>query len=197
MYERARFLTSAARPGDFPSDDGVEIAFAGRSNSGKSSAINAITGRRGLARTSRTPGRTQLVNFFELAPGIRLVDLPGYGYARVSEATRLYWRELIGAYFSGRRSLAGVVLIMDVRHPLKELDLQLLEHTRGLPVLALLTKADKLGRGEAAKTLATARRALPARASAQLFSATTDLGIEEARAAIAGLLGTGNAPASG
>jgi GTP-binding protein len=197
MYEGARFLTSAARAGDFPPDDGVEIAFAGRSNSGKSSAINAITGRRALARTSRMPGRTQLINFFELAPGTRLVDLPGYGYAKVSEATRLYWRELIGAYFGARRSLAGVVLIMDVRHPMKALDAQLLEHTGGLPVLVLLTKADKLGRGEGAKTLAAVRRELPNGVSVQLFSATTGLGVDEARAAVASLLAPGDAPTAG
>jgi len=193
VYSQARFITSAAQPGDFPDDDGVEIVFAGRSNCGKSSAINAITGRRGLARTSRTPGRTQLINFFELAPGARLVDLPGYGYARVSEETRRYWRELIGAYFAARRSLAGVVLIMDVRHPLKDLDWQLLEHARGLPLHVLLSKADKLARSAGAMTLATVRAALTTDSSAkdasvQLFSALSDLGVEEARGHVESLL---------
>jgi len=193
VYSQARFITSAAQPGDFPDDDGVEIVFAGRSNCGKSSAINAITGRRGLARTSRTPGRTQLINFFELAPCARLVDLPGYGYARVSEETRRYWRELIGAYFAARRSLAGVVLIMDVRHPLKDLDWQLLEHARGLPLHVLLSKADKLARSAGATTLATVRAALTTDSSAkdasvQLFSALSDLGVEEARGHVESLL---------
>jgi GTP-binding protein len=193
VHSQARFITSAAQPGDFPDDDGVEIVFAGRSNCGKSSAINAITGRRGLARTSRTPGRTQLINFFELAPGARLVDLPGYGYARVSEETRRYWRELIGAYFAVRRSLAGVVLIMDVRHPLKDLDWQLLEHARGLPLHVLLSKADQLGRSAGATALAMVRAALasdpPAKdASVQLFSALSDLGVEEARGHVERLL---------
>src|SRR5262245_28516753 len=146
VYSQARFISSAAQPGDFPDDSGVEVVFAGRSNCGKSSAINAITGRRALARTSRTPGRTQLINFFELEPDRRLVDLPGYGYAKVSEDMRRYWRELIGAYFSGRSSLAGVVLIMDARHPLKDLDWQMLEHAHGLPLHVLLSKADKLSR---------------------------------------------------
>jgi GTP-binding protein len=195
MNEQVRFLSSAARPGDFPADEGVEIAFAGRSNSGKSSAINAITGRRGLARTSKTPGRTQLINFFELEPGRRLVDLPGYGYAKVSEATRQYWRELIGAYFAGRRSLRGVVLIMDARHPLRDLDRQLLAHTRGLPVHVLLTKADKMSRGEGAKVLAAVRRELALGASIQLFSALSGLGVDEARSVAAALLGNDLQPA--
>jgi GTP-binding protein len=181
-------MSSAARPGDFPEDAGAEIAFAGRSNCGKSSAINAITARRGLARTSRTPGRTQLINFFELEPGARLVDLPGYGYAKVSEEKRLYWRELIGAYFSGRRSLAAVVLIMDARHPLKELDWQMLQHAAGLPLHVLLSKADKLGRAEGARTLAAVRGELPADASVQLFSAVSGAGVDEARARVATLL---------
>jgi len=188
MYEHARFLLSAASPGDFPLDEGVEIAFAGRSNSGKSSAINTITGRRGLARTSRTPGRTQLINFFELERGRRLVDLPGYGYAKVSETMRQYWRELISAYFAGRRSLAGVVLIMDARHPLKDLDRRLLEHAHGLTVHVLLTKADKIGRDEGARALATVRRELAPGATVQLFSALSGLGGDEARLAVAGLL---------
>jgi GTP-binding protein len=188
MYAHARFLSSAASPGDFPVDEGVEVAFAGRSNSGKSSAINTIVGRRGLARTSRTPGRTQLINFFELEPGRRLVDLPGYGYAKVSEAMRRYWRELIGAYFAGRRSLAGVVLIMDSRHPLKDLDRSLLALAQGLPVHVLLTKADKIGRSEGARALAAVRRELPADAGVQLFSALNGLGAEEARVALRSLL---------
>jgi GTP-binding protein len=192
MYEQARFLVSVADPRELPPDAGVEIAFAGRSNSGKSSAINAITGRRGLARTSKTPGRTQLINFFELQADVRLVDLPGYGYARVAEGTRRYWRELVGAYFAQRTSLAGIVLIMDARHPLKDLDWQLLEHAGPhVPVHVLLSKADKLGRSAGASTLAGARRALEPRASVQLFSATSGLGLDEARVRVAALVAGG------
>jgi GTP-binding protein len=190
MYPHTKFLRSAASPGDFPGDCGVEIAFAGRSNCGKSSAINAITGRHGLARTSKTPGRTQLINFFEQAPERRLVDLPGYGYARVSAATRRGWGELIGAYFAGRKSLRGVVLIMDARHPLKDLDRQMLEHARtgGRRVHVLLSKADKLTRAQSAATLARVRRELGAAGSVQLFSALSGLGVEEARACVSTLL---------
>lgn len=192
MYEQARFLVSVADPRGLPADAGAEVAFAGRSNSGKSSAINAITGRRGLARTSKTPGRTQLINFFEVRPGVRLVDLPGYGYARVSEGTRRYWRELVGAYLAGRASLAGIVLIMDARHPLKDLDRQLLELAAPhVPVHVLLSKADKLGRSAAASTLARVRRELEPRATVQLFSATTGQGLDEARTRIVALVAAG------
>jgi GTP-binding protein len=188
VYSRAEFISSAAQPADFPGDEGIEIAFAGRSNCGKSSAINAITGRRNLARTSRTPGRTQLINFFELAPGERLVDLPGYGFARVSEAKRRRWRDLIGAYFAQRRSLGGIVLIMDSRHPLKDLDWQLIEQAQDLSLHVLLSKADKLGRAQADATLRDARRALGPRASVQLFSAVSGLGVDEARDRVADLV---------
>ena len=187
MDSQTRFISSAARPSDFPEDEGVEIAFAGRSNCGKSSAINAITGRRSLARTSRTPGRTQLINFFELAPARRLVDLPGYGYAKVSEEKRMYWRDLIGAYFARRRSLAGLVLIMDARHPLKDLDWQMVEQAGALPLHVLLSKADKLGRSESVETLRRVTGELGRRASVQLFSAVNGLGVEEARARVAAL----------
>ena len=119
MYN-PEFLTSAYRPDQFVADKGAEVAFAGRSNVGKSSAINAITERKNLARTSKTPGRTQLINFFVLAPGRRLVDLPGYGYARVPKSLRHHWRDLMDAYFTSRRSLSGLMLIMDVRRPLTD-----------------------------------------------------------------------------
>lgn len=188
MYSRAEFISSAAQPADFPGDEGVEIAFAGRSNCGKSSAINAITGRRNLARTSRTPGRTQLINFFELAPGERLVDLPGYGFARVSETKRRRWRDLIGAYFAQRRSLGGIVLIMDSRHPLKDLDWQLIQQAQDLSLHVLLSKADKLSRTQADATLRDAQRALGPRASVQLFSAVSGLGVDEARVRVADLV---------
>ena len=128
-YSQAHFLSSAWQPRQFVADEGLEVAFAGRSNAGKSTAINAITGRNGLARTSKTPGQTQLVNFFELAPGQRLVDLPGYGYAKVPVKIQRHWRQLMTAYFERRASLAGVFLIMDARRPLLEFDQQMLAWT--------------------------------------------------------------------
>ena len=154
-YRQARFLTSVASIRGLPPDLGREVAFAGRSNAGKSSAINALTGRRDLARTSRTPGRTRLVNFFELDDGCRLVDLPGYGYAKVPRAMSREWGALVRKYLESRRSLAGVVVLMDIRHPLTELDTTLLDWCRAadLPVLAVLTKADKLARGRRAAAL--------------------------------------------
>ena len=190
QYPAARFLTSAAEPRQFVADRGCEVAFAGRSNAGKSSAINAILGRRAIARTSKSPGRTQLVNFFLLRDEQRLVDLPGYGYARVSRAMREHWRALLQAYFEKRRSLAGLILVVDSRRGLGDFDAQMLSWAQalGCPVHVLLTKADKLSREEAQRTLAAAKRALRDDASVQLFSATTGLGLEEARARLAALL---------
>ncbi len=186
-YQQARFLTSAPSLAHAPPDAGVEVAFAGRSNAGKSSALNALTNRRALARTSRIPGRTQLLNFFRLDERRRLVDLPGYGYARVPEAVRRQWQRTIEDYLNARRSLRGVVLVMDVRHPLTERDRQLVAWCggRGLPAHALFTKADKLSRGAAIATLAGARRNLAElhpQASAQLFSAVQRTGVEELQA---------------
>lgn len=183
-YRQARFLTSAARLRDLPADRGREVAFAGRSNAGKSSAINALTGRRGLARTSRTPGRTRLVNFFALDERRRLVDLPGYGYAKVPRAMSREWGVLVGAYLRSRKSLAGVVVLMDIRHPLTELDRTLLDwcFAAGVPVLAALTKADKLARGRRGATLSEVRARLSRcgdRAGAIAFSATTQIGRRE------------------
>lgn len=185
-YPHTEFLTSANRGDQFLPDDGQEVAFAGRSNAGKSSALNAITGRKALARTSKTPGRTQLVNFFALDQGRRLVDLPGYGYAKVPEAIRRHWRALMESYFVGRRSLAGLVLVMDCRHPLTDFDQQMLEWTtaNGCAVHILLTKADKLSRGAAAGTLLKVRKQVGETATVQLFSATKKTGLEEARAAL-------------
>ncbi len=158
-YRQARFLTSAASLRDLPADHGREVAFAGRSNAGKSSAINALTGRRDLARTSRTPGRTRLLNFFSLDDDRRLVDLPGYGYAKVSRAMSREWGILVGAYLESRESLAGVVVLMDIRHPLTALDQTLVEWclAADVPVLAVLTKADKLARGRRAAALSEVR----------------------------------------
>jgi GTP-binding protein len=192
-FRSAAFLTSAAELRQLPADSGAEIAFAGRSNAGKSSALNAICDQSGLARTSKTPGRTQLLNVFALDDGRRLVDLPGYGYAKVPEAMRDKWRRVIDAYLRERESLCGVVLIVDSRHPLKEFDRQMLAycHDIGLACHVLLTKADKLGRGEAARTLAAVRKEIAAsgsEATAQLFSAQGKTGLDEARGALGALL---------
>ncbi len=190
QYPAARFLTSASEPRQFVPDRGSEVAFAGRSNAGKSSAINAILGRRAIARTSKSPGRTQLINFFLLQDEQRLVDLPGYGYARVSRTTREHWRVLLQAYFEGRRSLSGLILVVDSRRGLGDFDAQMLSWAKALdcPAHVLLTKADKLSREQAQRALAAAKHALGDGASVQLFSATTRLGLEEARRRLEALL---------
>jgi GTP-binding protein len=179
-FSQARFLISAAAPGQFPTDQGAEVAFVGRSNAGKSSAINAITQRNALARTSKTPGRTRLLNFFELGTSQRIVDLPGYGYATGSEEERLSWRPLIDA-LKTRESLRGLFVIVDSRRGLTEGDEALLAWADGLRVHVLLSKADKLNRGESAKVLRETKAALRERATAQLFSATAKAGVEEAQ----------------
>lgn len=186
---QAEFLTSAAQAQGFPPDTCPEVAFSGRSNAGKSSALNALCGRRKLARISKTPGRTQLINFFELAPAsgqARLVDLPGYGYARVPPKVRDKWRGLIESYLQQREQLRGVVLIMDCRRPLTEFDKQLLAWgaAGGLSFHLLLTKADKLGRSAQQASLLGVRRDVPQH-SAQLFSALTRQGVDEAQKKIA------------
>lgn len=186
VYRRARFEMSAAKLSQLPADDGLEVAFAGRSNAGKSSAINRITDQKTLARTSKTPGRTQLINFFSLDEKRRLVDLPGYGYARVSEEIKRRWQQTMEQYLANRQSLQGLILLMDVRHPLKDVDQQLLSwcwHV-GMPVHVLLTKADKLKRGQAQNTLLSIRRELETRdqaglTSIQLFSALNGTGMGE------------------
>ena len=178
-FSQAQYLASTAAPADMPPPGPPELAFAGRSNVGKSSAINALTGRRRLAFTSKTPGRTQTINFFELGGGARLVDLPGYGYAKVPQALRAQWRTLVGAYLGSRATLAGVVLVMDARHPLTPLDVQLLEFLGDVRLLALLSKADKLGRREQASTLASVQTSLEA--EVRLFSSLTRQGVEECR----------------
>jgi GTP-binding protein len=150
-YQIAEFLTSAPSIKQCPADTGCEVAFAGRSNAGKSSAINALTRQRGLARTSKTPGRTQLINFFQLSHNKRLVDLPGYGYAKVPRAMKAEWDRHLAEYLQMRNSLTGLILLMDIRHPLQEYDQQMLNWAAqaSLPVHILLTKADKLKRGPA------------------------------------------------
>jgi GTP-binding protein len=189
-YSTARFLKSAASPADFGDDSGYEVAIAGRSNSGKSSALNAIVRRRDLARTSRTPGRTQFVNLFELAPGRRLVDLPGYGHARVPDAVKAAWARLMDDYFAERRSLAGLLIVVDARRGFGERDETMLRYAgaRGIPSHVLLAKSDTLGRNEARQALASARQALAGRAGAQLFSARSGEGVDAAQAALERML---------
>jgi len=189
-YSKARFLKSADSPAAFGDDSGAEVAFAGRSNSGKSSALNAIVRRKDLARTSRTPGRTQFVNLFELEPGRRLADLPGYGYARVPAAVRAAWGRLMEAYFVERGSLAGLFIVVDSRRGFGASDEAMLEYAsaRGLPAHVLLSKSDKLGRNEARQALQTARRALGERAGVQLFSAESGEGVDTAQGALDALL---------
>jgi GTP-binding protein len=189
-FPTIEFLTSSWQTHQFPPDQGVEVAFAGRSNAGKSSALNAITGRKDLARTSKTPGRTQLINFFALSEQQRLADLPGYGYAKVPEKMRLHWRQLMERYVETRESLGGIVLVMDSRHPLTEFDCQMLEWTgaQNLRTHLLLTKADKLSRGESMTTLKKVRAAVGDAATAQLFSAVAKTGVDEARKEILAML---------
>ncbi|GHC34490.1 ribosome biogenesis GTP-binding protein YihA/YsxC [Aidingimonas halophila] len=187
-YQTAAFLTSAPTLAQCPPDTGVEVAFAGRSNAGKSSAINALTGQKALARTSKTPGRTQLINFFTLQneSDQRLVDLPGYGYAKVPEAVKQEWQHHLADYLHRRTSLQGLMLIMDVRHPLSEFDQMMLgwADDRDMPVHILLTKADKLKSGAAKQALQQVRdrlREWEDLVSLQLFSALKRQGIDQAR----------------
>ena len=180
MFSQAQFLTSSADPAGMPPPGPPELAFAGRSNVGKSSAINALTGRRRLAFTSKTPGRTQTINFFDLGGGGgRLVDLPGYGYAKVPRALREQWRTLVGSYVRSRSTLAGVVLVMDARHPLTPLDLQLVEFLGDVRLLALLSKADKLTRAQQASTLPGARQ--PVGGYVRQCAPRTRQGVDECR----------------
>jgi len=183
-YSHVKFVTSAAEAHQLAPDVGREIAFAGRSNSGKSTAINAITQRAGLARVSRTPGRTQLINFFELTPDRRLVDLPGYGFAKVPERIRQHWLALMEHYFNVRESLVGLVLIVDSRRGLGAQDAAMLEWILARDRLAhvLLSKADKLNRSDSQRVLRETRAACSDTAvTAQLFSAHSKIGFEEAR----------------
>jgi GTP-binding protein len=183
-YHQARFLKSAARLAQAPDDRGIEVAFAGRSNAGKSSAINTLCNQKSLARTSKTPGRTQLLNFFELDDQRRLVDLPGYGYAKVAEKIKREWQGALADYIEHRECLRGLILMMDIRHPLKEFDLQMLDWNIhfGLPTHILLTKADKLKRGPASNALLQVRKAFDdhPEITVQLFSSLKRLGIDEA-----------------
>lgn len=180
-YQAARFLTAATRIEQAPEDYGREVVFAGRSNAGKSSAINALCHQKALARTSKTPGRTQQLIFFALDSERRLVDLPGYGYARVSEAVKLEWQTHMANYLERRRSIAGLVIVMDIRHPLAEYDRQMLAWARraGRPVLLLLTKADKLKRGAVQSTrLAVTREMADRGVHVEAFSSMDRTGVE-------------------
>lgn len=190
QFPEARFLISAWQPKQFPEDAGREVAFVGRSNAGKSSALNAITARKDLARTSKTPGRTQLINFFGLANGHRLADLPGYGYAKVPAEMQEHWRKLLGRYVENRTSLAGIVVVMDARRGVTDFDRQMLALAaqRSLAAHLLLTKADKLNRSEASRTLREVRAEAGDVATVQLFSAVDKTGVDEARRWVLGRL---------
>jgi GTP-binding protein len=189
-YPEAEFIKSANAVSQFVGDSGAEVAVAGRSNAGKSSAINIIVNRRQFARTSKTPGRTQLINFFSLQDEQRLIDLPGYGFAKVSAKMRAHWRSLMADYFESRKSLRGLFLIVDIRRQITPFDENMLGFADmvSLPTHVLLTKCDKLKRGQAAKAMLEVRRDLEGVASVQQFSALTRVGEDEARLKLAEFL---------
>lgn len=200
FYQRARFLAVAARLEQAPLDQGWEVAFAGRSNAGKSSAINALCHQNSLAKTSKTPGRTQQLIFFQLDASRRLVDLPGYGYAQVPLAVKRAWQEELARYLQERRSLQGLVLVMDIRHPLTKYDQQMLAWARlsRLPILALLTKADKLKWGAVRSTCLAIERTLNQEAGAVEvlpFSATERLNVAQVQSILDRWLGIERSPA--
>ena len=192
-FARAQYLLAAHTPRQLPPDGGFEVAFAGRSNAGKSSALNALCQQNALARVSKTPGRTQQLVFFGLPPHEEkyLVDLPGYGYAKVPQDLQAHWQAFIADYFETRQALRGLVVVMDIRHPLKDYDRQMLGYAvrRGLPAHAILTKADKLGRGAAGNTLQAVRlelsRAFGDSVSVQVFSGEKKTGVDDLRAVVA------------
>lgn len=181
LLRQARYVDSIHHRANLPPDAGIEVAIAGRSNAGKSSLINRLCDQKALARTSKTPGRTRQLVFFELDPMRKLVDLPGYGYAKVSGDLKTHWQGLIQGYLDYRQALAGLVVVMDIRHPLKDSDVQLIQWagTRGLPQHLVLTKADKLGRGQISKTMLEVRRKIDPSVGVQAFSATSGLGLDE------------------
>jgi GTP-binding protein len=186
-YNNAVFVKSANLLSQLPPESHAEIAIAGRSNAGKSSALNSITNKRSLARTSKTPGRTQLLNYFQIADHNFLVDLPGYGYAKVPAEIQAHWEKTLSEYIETRQELCGIVLIMDIRHPLKPFDQQMISWVTSvnLPIHILLTKADKLKRGAAINTLLQVQKTLASYGelvTVQLFSALTPQGVDEARA---------------
>lgn len=193
---RAQYLLAAHTFKQLPPDGGFEVTFAGRSNAGKSSALNAICQQNALARVSKTPGRTQQLVFFDIPPTTDrfLVDLPGYGFAKVPKDLQAHWQAFLDGYFGSRQALRGLVVVMDIRHPLREYDRQMLGYAvnRGLPAHALLTKADKLSRGAQGTALLTVRKELASAfgdtVSVQTFSGESKLGVEEARAVVGGWL---------
>ncbi len=186
QLSNAVFFTSASTPNSLPADEGVEIAFAGRSNAGKSSAINRLCQQKRLARTSKTPGRTQLINFFSISQTSKLADLPGYGYAKASHSKQKQWLELLEYYFTHRQALKGTVIVMDIRHPLQDSDQKMIDwcvHYH-CPVHILLNKSDKLSRNQAHKQLLSTQKRLPQESSIpisiQLFSALSGDGMDDA-----------------
>lgn len=184
FYHKAKFLLSVAEIKQLPPDQGIEVAMVGRSNAGKSSVLNRITQNKGLARVSKTPGRTQLVNIFVLDEARRIVDLPGYGYAKVPLSAKLKWQKTVDAYIEGRDCLKGVVLIMDIRHPFKELDSQLLKYCnhRNLPVHLVLNKADKLSNNQIAIVQREVKATLTEYHNSvtfQIFSALKGTGLDQ------------------
>ena len=186
---KATFTISAPDIRKLPEDSGIEVAFAGRSNAGKSSALNTLTKQKSLARTSKTPGRTQLINVFEIAPNKRLVDLPGYGFAKVPLEMKKKWQKALGEYLEKRESLKGLVVLMDIRHPLKDLDMDLIEWAvdSDLPVLALLTKADKLSQGKRSTEVLKVKKHLSelnGDIKVQAFSSLKRTGADQAEALI-------------
>lgn len=185
-YTATHFVISAPDIRHLPEDSGIEIAFAGRSNAGKSSALNTLTNQKNLARTSKTPGRTQLINLFEVTEGHRLVDLPGYGYAEVPEAMKLKWQRALSEYLQMRDCLKGLVVLMDIRHPLKDLDQQMIQWAvdSDLPVLILLTKADKLASGARKTQLNMVKEAVLAfqgEIDVEIFSSLKKIGVDKLR----------------
>ncbi|WP_034918292.1 ribosome biogenesis GTP-binding protein YihA/YsxC [Erwinia sp. 9145] len=183
-YHVTHFVTSAPDIRHLPSDTGIEVAFAGRSNAGKSSALNTLTNQKSLARTSKTPGRTQLINLFQIAEGYRVVDLPGYGYAEVPEEVKLKWQRALGEYLQMRQCLKGLVVLMDIRHPMKDLDQQMIQWAvqSAIPVLVLLTKADKLASGARKTQLNKVREMAKTFAGdiqVEMFSSLKKIGVEK------------------
>ncbi len=204
LIERAQYLLSAHNARQLPEDGGYEVAFAGRSNAGKSSALNALTRQNSLARVSKTPGRTQQLVYFQVQPERYLVDLPGYGYAKVPQDLQAHWQAFIDKYFRTREALKGLVVVMDIRHPLKDYDKQMLGYAveRGLPAHALLTKGDKLGRGQQMQSLQKVRKELSAlwadSVTVQVYSSESRQGVDELRGIVGGWLGLGaEAPQAG
>ncbi|WP_304985571.1 ribosome biogenesis GTP-binding protein YihA/YsxC [Coxiella-like endosymbiont] len=189
VYQEAKYLISAAEFSDLPPDEGAEVSFIGRSNAGKSSALNVITGIKGLARTSKTPGRTQMINFFALNERQRLVDLPGYGYAKVPRMVQERWEELVDSYLKKRCCLKGLVVVMDVRHPLKERDEDVIEWAvkYDIPLHILLTKSDKLSQSAAKKVFSDVQAQLTTysnKISVQLFSSHDRTGLDEIKSVL-------------